>query len=84
MIPTFPDVVLLAAALFLAVGMTWKAIQSRENRIWNAVGALGWGLLALSTFTDGLVQIGIAIGSVVVFVLGIALRRTGIPHRRPA
>jgi hypothetical protein len=75
MIPAITDPILLIAAGFIAIGMLWRAMRSRESRVWNTIGAMGWALFALSTFTDGFVQIGMLLISVGVFVLVIVLRR---------
>lgn len=68
---------MLAAGVFLCAGMLWKAAESGENRLWNVVGAAGWGLLAASAFTDGIAQIGLAVVSLGVFLLMVFARRDG-------
>lgn len=81
MISTVTEPILLIATGFVALGMLWKTVRSRENRVWHAIGATGWGLLALSVFTDGFVQIGILGIGLLVFVAAIVLQRRGLIGR---
>ena len=77
MIPEIGSLVLLVASAFVAAGMLWRAAGSSENQAWNLIGALGWGLLAVSTFTNGFVEIGIAAVALAVLLVGVVVRWFG-------
>lgn len=69
--------IFLSICLVVAGGMTWSAVRrSREQRLWHALGATGWGILALSGFTDGTVELAIIAVALVVFGVGILIRQT--------
>lgn len=74
MIPAINSPILLAVGVFLCAGMLWQAAGPRENRLWNVLGAAGWGLVAVTAFTNGITQIGIAVAALAVFAVGIVIR----------